>query len=59
MGIIQTLGRQRRPRIQADSRYYEQVKLMQKRYTKRTFPNGEFIVKKLPTSDVGGQLKNG
>ena len=48
MGIIQTLGRQRRPRIQADSRYYEQVKLMQKRYTKRTFPNGEFIVKNCP-----------
>lgn len=56
MGIISTVGRQRQPQVQADLRYYEQVKLMQKRYTKRTFPNGEFIIKKLPTSDVGGQL---
>ncbi|MFW5412359.1 alpha/beta hydrolase [Aerococcus urinaeequi] len=56
MGIISTVGRQRQPKIQPDLRYYEQVKLMKNRYTRRTFPNGEFILKKLPTSDVGGQL---
>ncbi|MEY8371708.1 alpha/beta hydrolase [Aerococcaceae bacterium 50-4] len=56
MGIISTVGRQRQPKVQADLRYYEQVKLMKNRYTRRTFPNGEFIIKKLPTSDVGGQL---
>lgn len=56
MGIISTVGRQRQPKIQPDLRYYEQVELMKTRYTKKTFSNGEFIIKKLPTSDVGGQL---
>lgn len=56
MGILTTVGRQRRPKVHPDRHYYEQVEAMKTRYIKRTFPNGEFILKKLPTSDVGGQL---
>jgi acetyl esterase/lipase len=56
MGILTTVGRQRRPKIQPDIRYWEQVEAMKHRCTKKEFPNGEFIIKKLPNSEVGGQL---
>lgn len=56
MGLFTSLGRQRNPQVQADIRYDEQVQAMKTRYAKRSFPNGEFILKKLPNSDVGGQL---